>query len=239
MSIAGKRTLAVLQPGYMPWLGFFDQLQRSDVFIFYDDVQFDKNGWRNRNRVKSLAGEPHWLTVPVHVRSLGQRLLETEVDNRQPWARKHIGTIRQFYARAPHLNRYLQGLEELLLGNTWERLCDLDIAAIKLMCEWLGLKRDMMRSSELGIGGERSERLLNLCLHVGADCYLSGNAAQEYLDAELFASHGVTIEWQDYQHPVYPQQHGTFVPYLSALDLLLNCGDNSASVIAQGSHGNT
>jgi hypothetical protein len=238
LSIAVKRTLAVLQPGYLPWLGFFDQLQRSDVFIFYDDVQYDKNGWRNRNRVKSVAGEPHWLTVPVHVRSLEQQLLETEIDNRQPWARKHIGTIRQFYARAPHLNRYLQGLEELLLGNTWERLCDLDIAAIKLICEWLGLKRDMMRSSELGIGGERSERLLNLCLHVGADCYLSGNAAKEYLDVEVFASHGVTIEWQNYQHPIYSQQHGTFVPFLSALDLVLNCGENSASVIAQGSQGN-
>jgi hypothetical protein len=237
LSIAGKRTLAVVQPGYLPWLGFFDQVQRSDIFIFYDDVQYDKNGWRNRNRIKSRAGEPHWLTVPVRVRSLEQRLLETEIDNRQPWARKHIGTIRQFYARAPHLNRYLQGLEELLLGNTWERLCDLDIAAIKLMCEWLGLKRVMMRSSELSIGGDRSERLLNLCLHVNADCYLSGNAAQEYLDVELFARYGVEVVWQNYQHPVYPQQHGEFVPYLSALDLLLNCADNSTSIIAQRSQG--
>ena len=235
MSITGKRTLAVLQPGYLPWLGFFDQLQRSDIFIFYDDVQYDKNGWRNRNRIKSTAGTPHWLTVPVHVRSLEQRLLETEIDNRQAWARKHIGTIRQFYAKAPHLNRYLPGLEELLLSKNWERLCDLDVAAIKLICGWLGLTRDMMRSSEIGIGGERSERLLNLCLHVGADCYLSGNAAQEYLDVELFAEHGVKIEWQNYQHPVYSQQYGTFVPYLSALDLLLNCGDNSASIMTQGS----
>jgi hypothetical protein len=235
LSIAGKRTLAVLQPGYLPWLGFFDQLQRSDIFIFYDDVQYDKNGWRNRNRIKSVAGAPHWLTVPVHVRSLEQLVLETEIDNRKPWARKHIGTIRQFYAKSPHLNRYVRGLEELLLGKNWESLCDLDVAAIKLMCEWLGLTRDMMRSSELGIGGEQSERLLNLCLQVGADCYLSGNAAQEYLDVELFAGHGVTVEWQNYQHPVYPQQHGTFVPYLSALDLLLNCGDNSASIMTQGS----
>ena len=227
--------LAVLQPGYLPWLGFFDQLQRSDCFIFYDDVQFDKNGWRNRNRVKSTAGEPHWLTVPVRVHSLAQRLMDTEIDNRQPWARKHVGTIRQFYSHAPHLNRFLPQLEELLFGTKWERLCDLDLAVIKLMCSWLGLKRNNMCSSELSIEGERSERLVNFCLHVGADRYLSGNAAQSYLDVELFASRGIEVEWQNYKHPTYPQQHGAFVPYLSTLDLLLNCGDDSLEIISEGS----
>ena len=231
----GKRTLAVLQPGYLPWLGFFDQLKRSDCFIFYDDVQYDKNGWRNRNRVKSAAGEPHWLTVPVRVRSLTQRLLDTEIDNRQPWARKHLGTIRQFYARAPHLKNYLPQLEALLLGVTWERLCDLDLAVIKLMCEWLELKRETLRSSELSIGGDRSERLVNFCLHAGANHYLSGNAAQDYLDVELFARHGIKVEWQNYQHPTYPQQHGAFVPFLSTLDLVLNCGEDSAKIISEGS----
>lgn len=227
--------LAVLQPGYLPWLGFFDQLQRSDCFIFYDDVQYDKNAWRNRNRVKSTSGEPHWLTVPVRVYSLSQRLIDTEIDNRQPWARKHLGTIRQFYARAPHLKRYLPELEELLAGRKWERLCDLDLAVIKLMCSWLGLKRDTIRSSELAIGGQRSERLVNLCLHAGADRYLSGNAAQSYLDVELFAQRGIEVEWQDYKHPIYPQQHGAFAPYLSALDLLLNCGEDSLQIISEGS----
>lgn len=222
----------MLQPGYLPWLGFFDQLQRSNCFIFYDDVQYDKNGWRNRNRVKSTTGEPQWLTVPVRVQGLAQQLIDTEIDNRQPWARKHVRTIRQLYARAPHLNRYLPELEELLCAK-WERLCDLDIAVIKLMCSWLGLKRDTMRSSELSIEGDRSERLVNFCRHVGADRYLSGNAAQSYLDVELFTQHGIEVEWQDYKHPTYPQQHGAFVPYLSALDLLLNCGDDSASRIAR------
>ena len=225
----------MLQPGYIPWLGFFDQLQRSDCFIFYDDVQYDKNAWRNRNRVKSVSGEPHWLTVPVRIHSLSQKLIDTEIDNRQPWARKHLGTIRQFYARAPHLKHYLPELEELLAGKKWERLCDLDLAVIKLMCSWLGLERATMRSSELSIGGQRSERLVNLCLHLGADRYLSGNAAQSYLDVELFANRGIEVEWQDYNHPTYPQQHGAFVPYLSALDLLLNCGDDSLKIISEGS----
>ncbi len=230
MSREEHRTLAVLQPGYLPWLGFFDQMQRADIFVFYDDVRFDKNGWRNRNRIKSSTG-PHWLTVPVRVGSLSQRILETEIDDRQPWARKHVGTIKQFYAKAPYLKRYLPELEELLSGRRWERLVELDAAVIELLCSWLGIRRQLARSSELGVEGERSHRLLNLCLRYGAHRYLSGNAAQSYLDMELFASHGIEVEWQNYQHPVYPQQHGEFVPFLSALDLLLNCGDESASII--------
>jgi len=229
-----ERTLVILQPGYLPWLGFFDQVMRSDVFIFYDDVQFDKNGWRNRNRIKSPRG-PQWLTVPVRVRSLSQLISETDIDNRQPWGRKHIGTIKQFYAKAPFLNRYLPEMEALVLGKRWERLCDLNVAVVKLMCDWLGLKREIKRSSEIGIAGDRSERLLNLCLHAGANRYLSGNAAQAYLDVELFASHGIIVKWQNYQHPTYPQQHGEFLPFLSALDLLLNCGDDSLKIISEGS----
>lgn len=233
-NVESQNTLAVLQPGYLPWLGFFDQLLRSDIFVLYDDVQFNKNGWRNRNRIKSTAGAPHWLTVPVHVRSLEQRLLETEIDNRQPWARKHLGTIRQFYANAPGLKRYLPELEEVLAGRRWEGLVDLDEAVIGLLCSWLGLERQMVRSSTLNVPGERSERLLNLCLHFGVRRYLSGNAAQSYLEVERFTESGIEVVWQNYEHPAYPQQHGTFVPFLSILDLVLNCGENSASIIAQG-----
>jgi hypothetical protein len=231
-NVESRNTLAVLQPGYLPWLGFFDQLLRSDIFVLYDDVQFDKNGWRNRNRIKSPTG-PHWLTVPVRVSSLSQRILETQIDDRQPWARKHLGTIRQFYAGAPYLKRYLPELEELLAGRRWECLIDLDIAVIQLFCAWLGIERRMVRASSLGISGERSERLLNICRHFGARHYLSGAAAQSYLDLGLFADHGIEVTFQNYEHPVYPQQHGPFVPLLSALDLLLNCGDDGAFIITQ------
>ena len=225
----------MLQPGYLPWLGFFDQLQRSDCFIFYDDVQYDKNGWRNRNRIKSSAGEPHWLTVPVRIHNLTQRLNETEIDDRAPWPRKHVRTIRQFYAKAPYLNSYLPELEDLLLGRNWQLLCELDFAVIKLMCKWLGLERETMRSSELPVSGDRSERLVNFCRHLQANNYLSGNAAQDYLDVQSFASNGIDVEWQNYKHPTYPQQHGAFTPFLSALDLVLNCGEASAGIISEGS----
>ena len=230
MSHKVASTVVVLQPGYLPWLGFFDQMRRADVFVYYDDVQFDKHGWRNRNRIKSPAGA-HWLTVPVRRARLDQHIRDVEIDNRAAWARKHIGTIRQFYARAPFLDRYLPELEAQL-QRQWERIVELDMAVVELISGWLGLKeRRIVRSSELGIEGERSQRLLNLCLHFGATRYLTGDAARSYLDVELFQQSGVEVFWQNYKHPVYPQQHGTFIPYLSALDLLLNCGDESAAIL--------
>ena len=116
------RTVVILQPGYLPWLGFFDQMRRADVFVHYDDVQFDKHGWRNRNRVKGPWAEPHWLTVPVRHRGW-PNLQDVEIDNRGPWARKHVATLAHFYASAPFLDRYLPELAELL-ERRWERLVD-------------------------------------------------------------------------------------------------------------------
>jgi hypothetical protein len=224
-------TLVVLQPGYLPWLGFFDQMIRSEIFVYYDDVQFDKHGWRNRNRIKAPSGQAHWLTVPVRHSGLGwPRVLDVEIDHRRAWARKHVGTIRQFYSEAPFLRRYLPELEEML-QRRWQRLVDLDLAVTEMICRWLSIERRTARSSELGIGGERSERLLALCRHFGADRYVSGNAALGYLDTSLFARNGIAVEWQDYVHPVYPQQHGAFLPHLSVVDLLMNCGDESAAII--------
>ena len=228
MSSTSPKTLAVLQPGYLPWLGFFDQMRRSDVFVYYDDVQFDKHGWRNRNRVKAPNGA-HWLTVPV--RHHGKpRIIDVDIDERAPWPRRHTGTIRQFYARAPFLDRYVSELEVLLV-RPWTKLVDLDLAVAAKMAEWLGVRTQIERSSCLGIAGERSARLVRICQRFGATRYLSGNAALAYLDVGLFASSGIEVVWQDFRHPTYPQQHGDFVPYLSAMDLLLNCGERSAAIL--------
>lgn len=227
-------TVVVLQPGYLPWLGFFDQLRRADVFVYYDDVQYDKHGWRNRNRIKTQTG-PLWLTVPVR-HSAGAsgrdfpRIIDVEIDGRTPWGRKHATTIRQAYARAPYLDRYMPALEELL-QRRWERLVDLDMVVADLMAGWFGLQRRIERSSALGIGGEKSERLVSICRHFSAATYLSGDSAQNYLDVPLFERHGIHVEWQQFTHPVYPQLHGDFVPHLSAIDLILNCGDAAASVL--------
>jgi hypothetical protein len=223
-------TVVILQPGYLPWLGFFDQMRRSDVFVYYDDVQFDKHGWRNRNRIKTPAG-PLWLSVPVlHSGRHGQPILEVEIDNRLPWARKQISSIRQNYAKAPYLDDYLPGLNAVL-QRSWKYLVDLDMRVVELMGTWLDIQPRIARSSELGIEGKKSARLLDICRHFGADCYISGDAAKDYLDSELFAANGVRVEWQEYQHPVYPQLHGDFLPYLSALDMVLNTGATSQKII--------
>jgi len=227
-------TLVVLQPSYLPWLGFFDQFDRADIFVYYDDVGFDKNGWRNRNRIKTPRG-PLWLTVPVLTAGrIGQPIVDVDIDNGQPWARKHVRSVREAYAKAPFAKRHLEELEALL-AQPWARLVDLDLALTAAMCRWLDLTSiRVMRSSEIGITGERSARLLALCRHVGADHYLSGNAAQDYLDLALFEAHGIRVSWQNYRHPVYPQLHGPFVPYLSALDLILNLGPESLNIVRRG-----
>lgn len=225
-------TVVVLQPGYLPWLGFFDQMLRSDVFVYYDDVQYDKHGWRNRNRIKSPTG-PIWLTVPVlSTGRHGQKINEVEIDNRLPWARKHVTAILQNYAKAPHVKLYLPQLEELLMRR-WESLAELDVATVKLICDWIGIDRQIERTSCIGIRGEQSRRLLDICLNFEADIYLSGDSAQNYLDTELFTQEGVQIEWQSYRHPAYPQLHGEFTPSLSVLDLVMNVGEESLNVLGK------
>jgi hypothetical protein len=226
-------TVVVLQPGYLPWLGFFDQMRRCDIFVYYDDVQFDKNGWRNRNRIKTAQGA-QWLTVPVrHSGRMGQRVCDVEIEDTRPWVEKHLRAIAQSYAKAPFLDRYLPDLDAVF-RREWLLLLDLDLALAALMCRWLGVERRVLRASELGITGGQSERLANICRHLGADRYLTGPAARDYLDIGCFASTGIEVLWHDFAHPVYPQLHGEFLPYMSALDLLLNVGPDSLSAIAQG-----
>ncbi len=225
-------TLVVLQPGYLPWLGYFDLMHKADVFVHYDDVQFDKHGWRNRNRVKGPKG-PVWLTVPVrHSGRSGQSILDVEIDDGQDWRRKHISTISQLYARAPFLPAILPRLEEIL-ERPWSRLVDLDLAVVDWLAAELGIAKPYHRASELGIAGDRNERLLNVCRHFGATRYLSGNSAQAYLDVARFRAAGIDVALHDYAHPSYAQLHGDFVPYLSVLDLLLNVGKASLAALHQ------
>lgn len=225
----GFKTLAVLQPGYIPWIGFFDQLDRSDVFVFYDDVQYDKNGWRNRNRIKTPNG-PMWLTVPVKSVRLSQLIKDTEIDDSQQWRKKQISTIEQFYRKAPYFSQYFESLRQLL-QEPWLTISELDIAVVKLFAEQIGIKTAFYRSSELDIGGDKNERLVNLCRHFNVNRYLTGNAAKTYLNTALFEAEGVEVCWQDYFHPEYAQLHGDFVPYLSTLDLILNCGPGSLQIL--------
>lgn len=216
-------TVVVLQPSYLPWLGCFDQLRRADILIWYDDVQFDKNGWRNRNRIKGPNG-PVWLTVPVLKKGgLQKSINETLIDNRQAWVRKHVLSMQQNYARAPHVGAVLPNLAALLQRG-WERLVDLNIATTEWLAKELAITTPTYRASALQAEGDRSGRLIALCRQFQATRYLFGDAARDYLDVARFAAEGIEVVWHGYQHPSYPQMHGDFVPYLSAVDLLFNVG---------------
>jgi hypothetical protein len=223
-------TLVVLQPSYLPWLGYFDQLARADVFVWYDDVQFDKHGWRNRNRLKGPKG-PLWLTVPVlHSGRSDQLILDVEIDNRLPWRRKQCSTVAQLYAHAPFLEAHLPAFTAIL-DQPWERLVDLDIATTDWLAREFDINTPRFRSSSLRIDGDRNERLLDFCRHFAATRYLTGDSARDYLDVARFEANGIEVVWQEYRHPVYPQLHGEFVSHLSALDLLLNVGAAEARYI--------
>lgn len=264
---AGLRTygvsmrVVILQPSYLPWLGCFDQIHRSDVFVFYDDVQFDKNGWRNRNRIKTPKG-PQWLTIPVQTSGrFGQTIRDTMIDNQQPWADKHRRALETNYRRAPHF-AWAMGIVEPILRQRWELLADLDIELTLAIARALGLGRRccrtaneaglhdspsgttlaglvaprqrFVRSSELGIAGGQTERLVRICTHFGATEYLSGAAAKSYLDITQFQKAEIRVEFQEYVHPEYAQLHGAFEPHLSIVDLMMNAGQESANVLRAG-----
>jgi hypothetical protein len=217
-----------LQAGYLPWLGFFEQMLRSDIFVVLDDVQYDKHGWRNRNRVKGPQG-PVWLTVPVRIRGLNRpKINEVIINPANPqWGKKHLATVRQLYAKAPFFSEYFPTLETIW-QRPWTRLLDLNLVLITLVAEWLELEPDLILSSSLGCGNDDpTGRLVDICRHLEADIFYEGASGRDYLRLEQFAAAGVEVVFQDYHPQIYPQLHGAFVSHLGALDLLMNCGPRS------------
>ena len=231
MMNASSRTCVILQPGYLPWLGFFEQMARADEFVYLDDVQFDKHGWRNRNRIKGPGGA-QWLTVPVRLHGLDQPPIhEVLIDPARPqWAAKHLQAIRTCYGPSPFFDCLFPGLADVL-SRDWTHIAELDIAVAAFLCEKLGLSRRVHRSSALGVEGDRCERLARICRRLGCDVYYSGAAAREYLDVSAFENAGIHVEFQDYRHPEYPQRFGGFVSHLSVVDLMFHCGPDSLSII--------
>ncbi len=223
--------IGILQPGYLPWLGFFEQLYRSDVFVIYDDVQYDRESWRNRNRIKSANGI-HWLTVPVHVKlSEAPLITSVKIDNTLNWRKKHLTSIRQNYAKAPYFKDYIGFFEDAYIRK-WEYILDVDMFFVVELAKFLGIGGKVIHhSSDLNITGNRIERLIGICRHFGADVFYEGSAGKNYIDESAFLSRGIKVEYQDYKHPVYNQLYGDFVPYLSVIDLLFNHGGESLSVL--------
>ena len=153
------KTIGILQPSYIPWIGYFDQINKCDVFVLYDDVQYDKNGWRNRNKIKTANG-PVWLTIPVLTKGKpDQKLCDIKIDNKYNWREKHIKTIKMAYAKAPFAEDYIPEFEQILQED-WELLIDVNLAVLNLLLAWLNINTPIHLSSRQHIEGEKSEKIL-------------------------------------------------------------------------------
>jgi hypothetical protein len=221
-----RKTLAILQSNYIPWKGYFDIIGLCDEFILFDDAQFTKNDWRNRNQIKTQNGL-QWLTIPVQHGSLSQKIKDTKVADLR-WPRKHWNAIVGSYARAVHFSDYRDRLEELFLGCEEEYLSRVNYRFLTALCTMLGIQTKISWSMDYELLEGKTERLVELCRQTGSQIYLSGPAAKDYVQEELFREAGIELRWMDYSgYPEYRQLHGPFVHGVSALDLILNEGPNA------------
>lgn len=226
-------TAVIMQPTYLPWIGYFDLMDSADIFILLDTVQFEKQSWQQRNRIKTGEAESMWLTVPV-VQALGQKIADVRIETTKPWSRKHWGTIEQHYRQAPYWKTYSEGLSALY-AQSWCSLFDWNAAVITFLKEQLGIKTDIMRASQIPVTGDRVGLLVNICHYTKADVYLSPVGSSVYIEENnVFASEGISLVYQQYTHPVYKQLYGEFMAHMSVIDLLFNEGPASLEIIRSG-----
>jgi len=218
------KTIAISQSNYIPWKGYFDLINSVDELVLYDDMQYTRRDWRNRNLIKTASGL-HWLTIPVEVKGkFFQKINETRISD-PAWTAKHWQTIAGSYARAPYFPEYRSRLETLYAESVSSSLSEINLRFLTALCDWLGICTKLRSSSEFDLASERSERLLAICQQAGASVYYSGPSAREYLNEALFAAAGIEIVWMDYTgYPTYRQLHGDFEHGVSVIDLILNEG---------------
>jgi hypothetical protein len=220
--------VGILQPSYLPWLGFFEQIRKSDIFVLYDDVQFEKGSWRNRNKIKTHQGV-QWLTIPVKKNGV-QLIKDVRIDYSVPWKEKHIKTIKQNYSKAKYFNQYSESLFNIIRTDN-QSLSFLCEQIIRLICSILKIDTEIICSSELNLKGKGTERLIRIIKHLDGDVFYEGAAGRNYIDIQYFSNNGVHIIFQDYMHPVYNQLYGEFIPFLSIIDLIFNHGEKSLELI--------
>jgi hypothetical protein len=224
--------VAVHQPQYLPWLGYFDKIDRADVFVLLDTVQYKKNEWQNRNRIKTARG-PQWLTVPVTYR-FPQRIGEVGVNNRVRWQHRQRQALLTSYRHAPYWGDVAPFLDEIL-DPQWDRLAPLNIFAVRRLAVILGITTPIHVASELPAFPEDPDaRLIAIASHFGADTYLAGAGGRDYMDLERYGDKGIKVLFQEYRHPVYTQRFGAFEPFMSVLDLLFNQGIESLRILRRG-----
>jgi hypothetical protein len=227
--------VAIHQPNFLPWLGYFDRMVKADLFVLLDHVQFERRNYQNRALIR-LEDEARWLTVPVVQLSQKERIIDKRVDNppgetARWWGPNSFNTLRYAYRKAPYFDLYAPRLREIL-ETRWEKLVDLNIATLEFVREALDIRTPMLRSSTLAAEGQRSGLLLDICQKVDASAFLGGmGGSRGYLDKDAFAAANMGVVWQDFRHPQYAQcGEAPFIPGLSVLDLLFNCGPASREI---------
>ena len=228
------RTIVISQPTYLPWLGYFRIMKEADVFVFLDNVQFEKRSWQCRNRIKSVVGDT-WLTVPTQ-HDGRSRICEVNVDNTKSWMRQHWNAVQTSYGKAPYFKRYSPFLK-LVYEREWTRLVDLNIHIARFLAAQLSVSPVFVQASKIGLEGKRTQLLLELCKMFGGERYLSSIGAREYMQedgaAEAFEKAGIKVQFLEINSMTYPQLFGEFIPGLSAIDCLFNCGPDSLQVICE------
>ncbi|MDX9973677.1 MAG: WbqC family protein [FCB group bacterium] len=223
--------VAALQPGYLPWAGYFNLMKRADLFVIEDSLQYTKQDWRNRNRIRTREGSA-LLTVPVRKGAVTDRINEVLIDNRQPWGRRHWSLIEQNYAKAPFWVQYKEFLRESY-AREWDRLVDLDVWFAAFLAEAFGIRTPVRLLSEIPVvfGPDKTKSLVDLTRAVGADAFLEGSSGQDFIEPRQFEAAGLGIVFQEYECRPYRQRYEPFVSHLSALDLLLNEGPEGGALI--------
>ena len=223
------KKIAILQSNYIPWKGYFDLIAAVDEFILYDDMQYTRRDWRNRNKIKTSEGAV-WLTVPVKVKGKYTQLIrETEIDG-AAWAEKHWLSLAHHYRRAPYFQEIASWLQPLYLETSYTHLSALNRAFIEHVCAYLGIRTVISNSWDYHLADGKTQRLVDLCIQAGAAEYISGPAAKGYIEEGEFAEAHIKLTWFDYEgYPEYPQLWGAFTHYVSILDLLFNCGKDAGT----------
>lgn len=234
----------VLQPMYLPWMGYFGMIDQADVFVFYDDVQFVRDSWQQRNRVKvpEASGETEWLKVPV-INDFGQDIQSVEIDDGDSWRTEHWSTLKKVYgsdavpygkATAEYFDEY-SNIFETIYEQEWDYLSELNVAIVRKITEILDISKPLFCfSSELGIDGNGTEKLINTLKAVEADQYISGPGAKDYLEINAFEEADISLYWHEFDHPEYNQIYGEFVSHLSIVDALFNAGNQTTTLIRDG-----
>jgi hypothetical protein len=221
--------VSVHQPQYLPWLGYFDKIDKADAFVLLDNVQFKKNEWQNRNKIKTVQGWM-WLTVPV-LYKFPQLINEVGVNNTDRWQHKQRQALVSNYRKSPFW-QMLEGFFEETFSRQWTIISELNIHVVEKLVSLLGIETPVHVASEMGTFPEDpDERLIALTKHLGGDTYLAGSGGKDYMDLAKYEKNGIRVIFQEYHHPTYGQLYGQFEPYMSAIDLLYNHGEKSLDIL--------